>query len=150
MRSVRKLIMAGIAVTTATGFASSAQAGPECYRLSPFIDTLKLAVGNRTLGHIQVFGNWIASENYTLPASGAYEFDVGTKVRRFGLVATNANPEFFGGNLICGLDGIPGSSFVLQCSGGDTTYSKTGTLTPISCAGIPPSSTAKGRAAGSK
>ena len=134
------------------GFSTVAEATQQCFRLDPFVDILKLEFAPVTNGHRNVYGNWIASGFYTLPMSGAFELDVGsTTIKRLGIVGTNATANF-GDNLICGLDGIKGSGWEVNCSGGTAgNYQVSGTLTQISCAGLPPSvAKSRGRAAGAR
>jgi hypothetical protein len=150
MRYSVKLLTAGVLVVSAGGFSTGAQATEVCYRLDPFIDILRLELDPVKHGHRNVYGNWIAPGVYTLPVSGAYELDLDSKtVRRLGIVGTNAT-EFFGDNLLCGLDGIRGRNFELNCSGGPgDDFQNNGTLTPISCTEVP-RSVAPGQAAGVK
>jgi len=149
MRPSVKLLTAGILALSAGSFSTGAQA-ETCFKLNPFVDILRLVIGPATNGHRNVYGSWIAPGIYTLPVSGALELNAGsTTVRRLGIVGTNAT-AFFGGNLICGLDGIRGSSVKWQCSGGTgANFQNSGTLTPISCSGLSPS-LATGKVAGAK
>src|SRR5262245_36345692 len=81
-----------------------------CFKLDPFNDILKLTFDVARFGHQNVYGIWIGPGFYTLPVSGAFELDSGsTTKRRLGIVGTN--PGAFAGNLICGLDGVPGAGF---------------------------------------
>jgi hypothetical protein len=149
-----KLLTAGVLALLTGSFSTGAQATEVCYRLDPFPDILQLEFGSVVNNHRNVYGIWIGP-GYTLPVSGASEFDYGTTtVRRHGLVGTNATTAS-NNNLICGLDGIAGGGFKINCSGGpDGNFQNSGTrLTPISCAGLPAASLppspvrARGRAA---
>ena len=110
-----------------------------CYRLEPFIDVLRLNVqiieGPIRGEHHLVYGNWIASDFYTLPVVGARELDKdSTSTRRLGIHGTN-NTEFFGANPICILDGIPDEAWFLVCTGGvEGVFTNNGpNLASISC-----------------
>jgi hypothetical protein len=150
MRRSVKLLTAGILALSVGSFSTGAQASQSCFRLSPFTDYLKLEFGPLTNGHKNVYGNWIAPGSYTLSVSGASELNSGsTTIRRLGIVGTNSTTSF-GDNLICGLDGIKGSGWEVNCSGGTgANFQATGTLTLISCSGLSPS-LATGRAVGAK
>lgn len=152
MRSSVKLLSAGALALSVGGFSTDAQA-ETCFRLDPFIDVLKLEFGPTTSQHRNVYGNWVAPGLYTLPVSGALELDVlgSVTARRLGLVGTNATPSF-GDNLICGFDGVSRDRYEVNCSGGTgADFQFSGTLTPISCSGLPLSSArVAGRAAGAK
>jgi hypothetical protein len=153
MRCFGKLLAAGVLALSAGSFSTGAQAAQVCFRLDSFPDTLRLEFGPLTDGHRNVYGTWGAPGDYTMPVSGAFELNVGsTTVRRLGIVGTNNNTQDFSGNLICGLDGIRGGPYQIQCSGGPTRYPGfTGTsLNPISCAGLPPPSNARALGAKSK
>lgn len=150
MRCSVKILTAGILALSVGFFSTGAHAGQACFRLNPFTDYLKLELGPVTNGHRNVYGNWIGPGNYTLPVSGALELNLGsTTVRRLGIVGTN-NTTFFNDNLICGLDGIGGRAFEVNCSGGPSgNHQFSGTLAPISCAGLAPSAArVAGRPAG--
>lgn len=128
-----------------------------CYQLSPFTDVIRVSmhqdIGSIGDNHIDVFGNWIAKGNYTLPSSGAMELDAGSRtVKRIGIVGTNITSGF-NGNLICALDGIPKGAWQLQCSGGTAgNFQNSGNpLTPVNCNTVSISSpTEAGKAAGIK
>jgi len=151
----KKFVARSIAAASIALFAGSAYAAPVqvCYKLNPFVDILKLVRSDPGPGgHRSLFGNWIASGLYTIPVSGAFEFEAGsTTIKKIGIVGANSTTSF-GDNLICGLTGIGGGgAWELNCSGGSSNvnFQNSGTLNQISCAGLPPSS-AVGRAAGSK
>ena len=142
MQSCTKLLTAGVMMLSVASFSTGAEAAQVCYRLTPFSDYLKLEVGALVNGHRNVYGNWVGSGSYTLPSSGALEFNLGTTTqRRLGIVGTNRTTNF-GDNLICGLDGIPNGPWELDCAGGpgDDFRTTGSSLTVISCAGLPPSS----------
>ena len=115
-----------------------------CYKLNPFIDVIRLNVdaneGVLGAAHQRLTGNWIADTVYTIPVTGARELNLdSSSVRRVGLVGTN-NGSLFGGNLLCGVDGIPGGAWKLQCSGGAGNFVNTGTpFAPVFCGSLPPS-----------
>jgi hypothetical protein len=151
MRSSVKLLTASVLALSVGGFSTGAQAVEVCFKLDPFIDILRLEFDPVRHGHRNVYGNWIAN-SYTLPVSGAYELDLDSRtVRRLGIVGTNVTTAF-NNNLICGLDGIPRRSLEVNCSGGTGgNFQASATLTPISCAGLPPSAPkVTGRALGIK
>jgi hypothetical protein len=151
MRYSAKLLAAGVLALSAGSFSTGAQATEVCFKLDPFVDILRLESPFVSgANHVNVYGNWIAPGSYTLPVSGASEFDLGsTTVRRLGIVGTNATANF-NDNLICGLDGIEGGGWEVNGSGGTSgNFQVSGTLTPISCAGLAPSAArVTGRAAG--
>ena len=113
------------------------------YKLQPFPDILRLQIitvdaDGSTVTHQAVAGNWIASGFYTLPVTGAREFNLGTtSVRRLGIHGTN-NGASFGGNPNCVLDGISGGAWFLNCVGGTgATFRNSGSpLQSISCSGL--------------
>jgi hypothetical protein len=80
---------------------------------------------------------------------GALENDAGVTTKKLSIVGSNSSASF-GGNLVYGLTGIPGSPWALQCSGGTRgNFQNSGTsLTKVSCAGLPVSAPKGGRAAG--
>jgi hypothetical protein len=137
------------------GMAFGTAHAEKCYNLAPFVDILRLSaldllgtvVGST---HTLVVGNWISTGNYTLPIVGSRALDLGTTpptVKRFGLHGTNVAAAFFNGNEDCALDGIPGGTWTISCSGINTTFTNSGSpLTQVSCSGQPPSS--PGKAAG--
>jgi hypothetical protein len=142
-----------VALAILMGGMSTAQA-EICYRLDPFGDVLRLTcqtnpssgpMGSR---HTVCYGNWIFTE-YTLPVVGAQELNLGsTTVRRLGLHGTN-NTTSFAGNPNCVLDGIPSNPWTLNCVGGASIFTNSGSpLTPISCSGVAPSMAMGGPAAG--
>jgi hypothetical protein len=152
MRCSVNLLTAGVLVFSAGSFSTGAQAVEACFKLEPFTDILRLEFVPVTHRHQNVYGNWFAPGEYSLPVSGAFEFNLGsTTVKRLGVVGTNAT-TFFGDNLICGLDGIQRGDFEVNCSGGTgANFQFVGKLIPISCAGLPPSAAkVTGRAAGAK
>jgi hypothetical protein len=137
------------------GLAIGTAQAETCFRLTPFIDILRLSetafVDSNVGGtHTLVVGNWIAGRIYTVPVVGSLELDVGsTTVQRLGLQGIN-KPGGGSGFSDCTLDGIPGGAWDLACSGRNTgLFNNTGTsLTPISCTGLPPSVAAEeGKAA---
>jgi hypothetical protein len=115
-----------------------------CYRLTPFVDVLRLsetkfldpAVGG---SHTLVVGSQIAP-GYQLPLVGSLELNTGsTTVLHLGAHAVNATASF-GDHVDCILDGIPGGAENIYCDGkvaGRFTGSPPATLTPISCVGLP-------------
>jgi hypothetical protein len=136
-------------------------AGAEvCFKLNPFRDVLRLEITGTS--HHLVYGNWIAPGAYTLPVAGARELNTGsTTVRRIGITGTNAqttgtdtDPPPFGGNLICGLDGIPGGAWKIQCTGKAKPFAASGpTMAPVNCNTLAPSSASAadaGRAVGQR
>ena len=130
-------LLAGVLALSAASFSTGVQAEEVCYKLDPFVDFLRLEFGAVTHGHRNVYGNWIAPGYYTLPVSGAYELDFGsTTVKRLGIVGTNTTTDFFG-SMVCGLDGVRFGAWKVSCG------EKSGTLTPTSCAGLPPSNVKK-------
>lgn len=133
------LFLGGVLVLSVVSVSTGAQAVERCYRLNPFIDHLKLEVGPIVNGHRNVYGNWIAVGSYTLPMSGALELNLGSAtVRRLGITGTGG---VVNGNLLCGLDGIPGAGWRFVCTGGPgASFQQSGSpLTQIPCAGLPPS-----------
>jgi len=150
MRCSVKLLTAGVLVLSAGSFSTSAQAGEVCFKLDPFIDYLKLWFDPVKAKHQNVYGNWIAPGVYTLPVSGAFELDLGsTTVKRLGIIGTLAANADTTDNLICGLDGKRNLGWELNCTGGSGGNSQnSGTLSPVPCAGLAPSSArVTGRAA---
>ena len=140
MRRSAKLFAAGVLALLASSLSTGAQALEKCYRLNPFVDYLKLEFDPVVNGHRNVYGNWVAPGSYTLPMSGAIEFDLGsTTVKRLGIVGTGGVVD---GNLMCGLDGIPGRGWRFVCAGGpNAAFQNSGSpLTQIPCAGLAPSS----------
>lgn len=126
-----------------------------CYKLNPFIDVIRLSVlvspESLSVKHQMLYGNWIATGAYTLPVTGARELKSGGGGRRVGLVGTNTSTIAWGGNLICGVDGIPGGAWKAQCSGNatDDNFQVSGTpFSVVSCGSLPTSAPA-GKAAGS-
>ena len=128
------------------GVAIGSARAEVCYKLSPFIDVLRLAetdfvdpsVGG---SHTLMVGNWIAHGSYTLPVVGSFEFDLGsTSVRRLGVHGIN-KPGGGSGFSDCTLDGIPGGAWDLACDGRKAGFfNNSGSpLTPVACAGLPPS-----------
>jgi hypothetical protein len=114
-----------------------------CYKLSPFVDVLRLDVqiteGGTNSTHESVYGNWVTSA-YTLPVVGARELNVGnTSQRRLGIHGTN-DTSLFGANPACIIDGIPGGAWSLTCFGGSgSRFINSGTnLAPIDCHTLPP------------
>jgi hypothetical protein len=129
------------------GLAISTAQAEVCYKLSPFVDILRLAetqfvdpsVGGT---HTLVVGSWIAHGSYTLPVVGSFELDIGsTSVRRLAIHGVN-KPGGGSGFSDCTLDGIPGGAWDLACDGRKAgLFNNSGSsLAPISCAGLPPSS----------
>jgi hypothetical protein len=133
-----------IAVILLSALAFGSAHAETCYRLTPFVDVLRLNVeiseGATGSAHHLVYGNWITG-SYTLPVVGARELNRGsTSTRRLGIHGTN-NTAAFGNNPDCLLDGIPGGAWFLNCDGGTgARFRNQGTsLTPISCPGLAPS-----------
>jgi hypothetical protein len=135
-----------LASSVLLGLALGTAQAETCFRLTPFIDILRLSETNfvdSNVGgtHTLVVGNWIAGRAYTLPVVGSLELDVGsTTVQRLGIHGIN-KPGGGSGFSDCTLDGIPGGAWDLACSGRNTgLFNNTGTsLTPISCTGLPAS-----------
>jgi hypothetical protein len=112
-----------------------------CYRLTPFVDVLRLAettfvdpaVGG---SHTLVVGNVITS-SYTIPVVGSLDLNVGsTTVLRLGLHGVN-HSAFFGNHVDCIYDGIPGGAETTSCDGRVAGFfTSNATLTRISCIGV--------------
>ena len=148
---LKVLTASTIVAASIAAFAGQAYAAPVhvCYKLDPFSDVLKLVRNDPgKFGHRSLYGNWVASGQYTIPVSGAFEFDAGTATRKVSVVGANSAAAF-GDNLLCGLTGIPGGAWELNCAGGPgASFQNTGTsLTLVSCAGLPTSAQSE-RAAG--
>jgi hypothetical protein len=110
---------------------SFAQAQQACYNLHPFGDVIRLGhLDNST--HRSVFGNWTSTE-YTLPVTGARELNLNGAPYRLGLHGTNPT-TFFGGNMICAVDGIRNQPWTLTCVGTSTPFVVSGdSFAPVSC-----------------
>lgn len=124
---------------------SGAVFAESCYKLDPFSDVLRVDVriNEDVVGktHHALNGSWVGAGVYTLPFTGSRELNAGsTTVRRIGGVGTQSS-GFFGGNLICGLDGVVNGPWQIQCSGGTAgNFQTSGTsLTKVSCNGVIPS-----------
>jgi hypothetical protein len=126
-------LMAVLALVALMG--SLAQAQQACYQLHPFSDVIRLGhLDNST--HRSLFGNWTSSE-YTLPLTGARELNLNGAPYRLGLHGTNPT-SFFGGNMICALDGIRNQPWTATCVGTATPFVVSGdSLLPVSCTAAP-------------
>jgi hypothetical protein len=150
MKQIRILASAVVALSV-TGLAAGVQAADtrKCYQLAPDnADVLELVFQDKSFGHQLVYGNWVNPGTYTLPVTGAYDLDTGsTTVRRLSVVGTIPPTQTTNnGNMICGLDGIPGGAWELQCAGAATPWANSGALLEkVACGSVPPS--ASGRAA---
>lgn len=148
-----KKIVSAMTAIALTGLSAGAAQAEICYKLNPFIDVVRLTVlaspELATFKHHLVYGSWIATGFYAMPVSGARELNVGSlTTRHVGVNGTNPSSSF-GGNLLCGVDGIPGGAWSLQCSGGAGNFTNSGTnFEIVSCASSPKSAPA-GKAAGS-
>lgn len=131
------------------GMAFGTAHAERCYNLAPFSDILRVsALKLRTPGggigstHTLVVGSWIVEGSYVLPIVGSREFELGTTPptpKRLGFHGTN-NTASFGSNDDCVLDGIPGASWTLSCTGEFPAFTNGGSpLTRIPCVGLPPS-----------
>ena len=148
-----KKLSTALGILALTALAPSAANAEICYKLNPFVDVIRVTVlaspELATFKHYLMYGNWIATGSYTIPVSGARELNVGSSTaRHVGLTGTNPT-AFFGSNLLCGVDGVPGGAWQLQCSGAAGNFTNQGTpFAVVSCAASPKSAPA-GKAAGS-
>ena len=121
-------LMAALVLVALMGSFAQAEA---CYNLSPFNDVIRLGHLDNS-SHRSLFGNWTSS-SYTLPVAGAKELDFTGTPKRIGLHGTNPT-GFFGGNMICALDGVTGKPWTATCVWTATTFVVSGdSLSPVSC-----------------
>ena len=145
----KKFSITGIALGSVFMASTAATAAPvpRCYKLDPFIDVLRLVLGDVQSGQRAVWGNWIASGTYTIPVSGSFANEAGTTTKKLSITGFNTT-TFFGDNGLCGLGGIPGGGWEINCAGGPGgTFQTSGTLTQVACGGLP-TSAPQGKAAG--
>jgi hypothetical protein len=121
--------------------AISTSQAETCWRLSPFIDVVRVAetvfldeAVNGT--HTLVVGNWTAGNLYSLPVVGSIDTNVpatSPPTSRFGVHGTN-HTVAFGNHSDCTLDAQLGAGWKLSCDGNVAgIFNNSGTFTHISC-----------------
>jgi hypothetical protein len=162
MRNLKKsriILASSMMLTAAIG---TAQAAELCWKLTPFIDTIRVTqltddgttTGTQTAStHRFVFGNWYANAFYNLPVIGAIDTDnssTSTVIKlRFSVHGTNHTTSF-GNHSNCTIDALLGSSWKLSCDGNVTgIYNRSGSsFTSVNCQTLAPAVAVEGPAAG--
>jgi len=109
-----------------------------CFRLSPFIDVIRLAqivVQDEAPGgsHTLLVGNWTAGGVPSKPVVGSLDVSVSPAGTRIGLHGTLHGGDCAGHSDVT-LDGVPGGPWNLSCDGKvPGFFNNSGTLTVISC-----------------
>jgi hypothetical protein len=141
------------------GAAISTSQAEICWRLSPFIDTVRVAetsFSDEAVGgtHTIVVGIWSAGNSYSLPIVGSIDTNLpatSPPTSRFGVHGTNHTPSF-GNHSDCTLDAQLGAGWKLSCDGNIAgIFNNSGaSFTLISCDTLSTSTIAQetGRAAG--
>jgi hypothetical protein len=132
------------------GTAIGAARAEICYKLTPFIDVIRLAqvtvtdeAPNGT--HTLLVGNWIGV--FSKPVVGSFDVSVNPSGTRIGLHGTLHGGDCVGHSDIT-LDGVPGGAWHLSCDGGvPGIFNNSGTLISISCDSAGPSVARGGRTA---
>ncbi len=114
------------------GMAFGTAHAEKCYNLVPFVDIIRISAldllspgGVVGSTHTLVVGSWIVPGSYVIPIVGSRVLDLGTTpptVKRLGFQGTNNQAGVFNGNADCVLDGTPGGSWLLSCTGINHAY----------------------------
>jgi hypothetical protein len=138
------------------GAAISTSQAEICWRLSPFIDVVRVAettfVDEAVGGsHTLVVGSWVAGNSYSLPIVGSIDVNVpvtNPRTQRFGVHGTN-HTTGFGNHSYCTLDAQLGAGWKLSCDGNVAgIFNNSGTFTLISCDTVSTVTRESGPAAG--
>ena len=152
-----KIVKTVVSSSLFFGMAISAAQAEICWRLSPFIDTVRVVettVSDEAIGgtHSLVVGNWTAGNVYSLPIVGSIDVDVPNSTPpkfRFGAHGTN-HTALFANHSDCTLDASLGGGFKISCDGNVAgIFNATGaSFAVVSCDTLSTTATPVGRAAG--
>jgi hypothetical protein len=136
MKTAKTALVSSIFLGMAFGTAHS----EVCYKLTPFIDVIRLAevtIPDQAVGgtHTLLVGNWTAANVPSKPVVGSLDVSVNPSGTRLGLHGTLHGGDCAGHSDVT-LDGVPGGQWSLSCDGKvDGIFNNSGTaLTVINCA----------------
>jgi hypothetical protein len=134
MKTAKTVLASSIFLGMAVGTAHA----EICFRLSPFIDVIRLAqitVQDEAAGgsHTLLVDNWTAGGVPSKPVVGSLDVSVNPPGTRLGLHGTLHGGDCAGHSDVT-LDGVPGGQWNLSCDGKVAGFfNNSGTLTVISC-----------------